>query len=89
MIGKILKELREEKEITQQQLADTIKISQSKIARYELNKSEPKASEIKKFCKFFNISADYLIGIENEFGIKEEFEYTDGTHQIKHKKERK
>ncbi len=61
MIGERIKELREEKGISQSALAKETGISQSKIARYELNKTEPKASEIKKFADFFDVTADWLI----------------------------
>ena len=39
--GAILKELREEKNLSQLQLSRLVDISQSSIARYELNQAEP------------------------------------------------
>lgn len=66
-LGEKLKDLREEKELSQMKLSKLIDITQPAIARYELNITEPKASDIKKFCLFFGITSDYLIGLENDY----------------------
>ena len=62
--GTLLKELREEKELSQMELSKQIDITQSSIARYELNKTEPKLTDIKKIAIFFDVSADFLLGLE-------------------------
>ncbi len=41
-------------------------LSQSAIARWELSQSEPTVSDIIVLCKFFNESADYILGIKDE-----------------------
>lgn len=69
-LGQRLKELREEKNISQMKLSKIIGITQAAIARYELDISEPRASDIKKYCLYFDISSDYLIGLEDETGSK-------------------
>lgn len=38
-------------------------ISQTKIAHFELQVSEPRASDIIKLAKFFDVSTDYLLGL--------------------------
>lgn len=58
-----LKELRSEKNISQMQLSLATGISQSAIARWELGKSEPTASALIILSKYFNESADYLLGL--------------------------
>ena len=65
-IGERLKELRNEKNLSQMELSKATGISQSSIARWELNKSEPTASDIIVLAKFFGESADYLLGIIND-----------------------
>ena len=60
-----LKELREEKGLSQMKLAKETGLSQSSIARWELSQSEPTASDILVLCKFFNESADYILGIKD------------------------
>ena len=46
-------------------ISNKVDISQSDIARYELGKTEPKASDIIKFAEFFCVSADYLLGLSD------------------------
>ena len=65
-IGERLRELRSEKNLSQMELSKATGISQSSIARWELNKSEPTASDIIVLAKFFGESADYLLGIIND-----------------------
>ena len=61
--GTRLKELRQLKNISQMQLSIMTGISQSAIAKWELNKTEPTASALITLSKFFDESVDYLLGI--------------------------
>lgn len=70
--GKKLKEIRENKKLSQLELSKKIDITQSSIARYELEQTEPKLSDIIKICTFFEITADYFIGLEDETGAKKQ-----------------
>lgn len=65
-----LKEIREEKGITQTMLAKAIGTSQRNIGRWESGSNEPAYSFIMKIAKFFNVSTDYLLGLEDDFGAK-------------------
>lgn len=49
--------------MSQMALSNATGISQSAIARWELGKSEPTASAIITLSKFFNETADYLLGL--------------------------
>ena len=60
-----LKELREEKNLTQYELSKQIGISIACINRWEKNLRIPNIDSIIILCKFFNCSADYLIGLED------------------------
>lgn len=62
MIGKRLKELREEKELNQEEFAKILNISRSSIGMYESGKREPSDELKKQMADFFNCSVDYLIG---------------------------
>lgn len=62
-IGQRIKELREELGLSQMALSNATGISQSAIAIWELGKSEPTASAIITLSKFFNETADYLLGL--------------------------
>lgn len=63
--GKILKELREERGLSQMDLANATAISQSAIAKWELGKTEPSASALIVLSKFFGETVDFLLGLEN------------------------
>ena len=62
--GEKIKLLREEKEINQTQLAKEIHMTQRKISYIECNKYEPSIRDIVELCRFFDVSADYLLGLE-------------------------
>lgn len=64
-IGDRIKQLRDEAGLSQMELSEKIGLSQSAIARYELNKTEPKASDIIRLSEFFGVSADYLLGLSD------------------------
>lgn len=57
-----LKKLRNEYNISQQQLADVIGVSQQSINKYENHNIEPDIETLKMMAKFFNTSIDYLVG---------------------------
>lgn len=57
-----LKELRLEKGISQQILADSIGVSQQSINKYENHAVEPSIETLVLFADFFEVSVDYLIG---------------------------
>ena len=58
-----IKELRLENNLSQQSLAKEINVSQKAIDFWEKGINEPKASYVIKLAKFFNVSADYLLGL--------------------------
>ena len=60
-----LKDARTEKGLSQQQVAEAIGVTRSAYSNYEQGIREPDLNTLKKICMFFNISSDYLLGIEN------------------------
>ena len=68
--GEKIRELRREKKLTQKELAQILDNAQSAITYWEANKQEPTISALKKLCLFFDVSADYLLGLEDETGAK-------------------
>lgn len=62
MFSENLKILREKKQMTQQQLADKLKISRSTIGMYENGSREPDFETLELIADFFNINMDRLIG---------------------------
>lgn len=59
-----IKELREEKGLSQTQLAAELGLNQRTISNYETGVLEPNIQTIKKICKYFGVTAGYLLEIE-------------------------
>ncbi|MDE7453806.1 MAG: helix-turn-helix domain-containing protein [Clostridia bacterium] len=74
-----LKELRTEKQLSLDRLGKIIGVSDTAIMKWEQDKSEPTALNIKQLAIFFNTSADYLLGLEDESGGKTYGKYHIGT----------
>lgn len=62
-IHEILKGLREDKDLTQQNLADLLKIGRTMYRRYETGETEIPVRHLKTLCMFYGVSADYLLGL--------------------------
>lgn len=65
-----IKELRKEKGLTQKQLALLLNKSETGLASWEQGLSEPSVNDIRLLCMIFDVSADYLLGLEDESGAK-------------------
>ncbi len=60
-----LRELRIEKGLTQKEVAAALEISVSCYGGYEQGYREPDLKTLIKICKMFEISSDYLLGLED------------------------
>ena len=67
--GNILKKIRQENNLTQEELAKKINTSRSNIANYENDKNMPSLDMLDKLSKIFDCSIDYLLGKTNENAI--------------------
>jgi len=65
ILGDRLLELRTIKNIGQNQLAKELGMGNSSISYWENGLKEPSASSIWKMAQYFNVSADYLLGLED------------------------
>lgn len=63
-ISQRLKELRQEKGVSQKEVAHRIGVTVSAYSNYEQGIREPSIEIIKKLCKFYDVTADYLLGME-------------------------
>ena len=68
--GDKVRNLREDKDLNQSELGQALNMTQRKISYIECGKSEPSVEDIIAFCHFFKVSADYLLGIPNEYKRK-------------------
>ena len=57
-----LRELLDEKEITQKELSSRIGVSEVTVSRYLSGDRTPRTDVINSISNFFNVSADYLLG---------------------------
>lgn len=62
-INEILRGLREDKDLTQQNVADLLQIGRTMYRRYELGETEIPLRHLKTLCLFYGVSSDYLLGL--------------------------
>lgn len=68
--SEIAKELRESKHLTQSQLAERLWVKKSIISAYETDARPPSLDMLIKYAKEFNVSTDYLLGIDSTKTVK-------------------
>lgn len=64
-VGEKIRNLREDNNLTQSALGKILNMTQRKISYIENNAYEPSIQDIIEICKFFNITADYLLGLSD------------------------
>ena len=68
--GEKVRNLREDADLNQTQLGEKIGLSQRKLSYIECGKYEPCIEDIVAICKFFSVSADYLLGLSDNMKRK-------------------
>ncbi|OLS02919.1 helix-turn-helix domain-containing protein [Tissierella creatinophila] len=63
ILGKRIKQLREENHLNQIELAKTLNISNTTLSQYETGQRVPSDDVKIKICKIFNVTLDYLLGV--------------------------
>ncbi len=61
-----MRNLREDRDLTQREVAKVINKSQQGYSHIEDGRAELKIEDLIKLCKFYEVSADYFIGIDEE-----------------------
>lgn len=77
--GIILKQERTERNITQEQLAKAIGISQQAISYYENDKNEPTIGICERIADYYGITLDELIGRDKDSNIHLDQRHNNGT----------
>jgi len=62
MIGDKIKELRTNKDISQEKLSEHLGVTKNAISSWENNRTEPSSDMIKKIAEYFHVTTDYLLG---------------------------
>ena len=73
--GNILKKIRQENNMTQDELAKKIDTSRSNIANYENGKNMPSIDILEKIASLFNCTTDYLLGKTDIRNIEDDFKF--------------
>ena len=63
---KRISDLREDHEKTQQEIADILGTSQTMYARYERGANEMPIRHLITLCKYYKVSADYILGFSDK-----------------------
>lgn len=58
-----LTELRQDRDLEQKDIAKILNCQQSAISKYEQKRARYKVEDIIKLCLFYNVSADYILGL--------------------------
>lgn len=61
-----LRNIREDRDLTQAELGKILNKSQQGYNHIEAGRAELKIDDLVKLCRFYNLSADYLIGLTNQ-----------------------
>ena len=68
MLGARIKELREKKKMTQQELADYAGTTRATVSKWETGDSEPGATQLRLIAEALGVSVDYLCGNDASVG---------------------
>lgn len=63
---KRIRDLREDNDKTQQEIADLLGTSQTMYARYERGANEMPLRHLLKLCQYYRVSADYILGLTDK-----------------------
>ena len=71
MYGIRIRELRESRQLTQIELAKRLNSTQKQISKWETEYVEPNIFWLCSLATFFEVSIDFIVGLENESGTRE------------------
>ncbi len=58
-----IKDLREDRDLSQSEIAKVIKTSQQQYSKIEIGKSDISGEKLKLLAEFYNVSVDYILGL--------------------------
>lgn len=61
-----IRDLREDKDLNQTEIGKLLNTSQTVYSRYERNERPLPIEHLIQLCKFYNVSADYILGFTNK-----------------------
>ena len=60
-----MRNLRQDNDLSQKKVADMLGVAQTTYSQYELEKRPMPIDYLIALCKFYNVSADYMLGFSN------------------------
>ena len=63
---KTIRDLREDHDKTQQEIADVLGTSQTMYARYERGSNQLPIHHLITLCRYYGVSADYILGLDKK-----------------------
>ena len=64
--NEIIRELREDNDLSQQAVAEYLKTTQQVYSRYEKGINEMPIRHLIALCKFYNVTSDYILGLDGK-----------------------
>ena len=61
-----IRDLREDRDLTQMEIARVIKTTQQQYSKIETGKADISGEKLKLLAEFYNVSADYILGLTKE-----------------------
>ena len=61
-----LRDLREDRDLSQSEVAKVIQTTQQQYSKIETGKADISAEKLKRLAEFYNVSADYILGLTKE-----------------------
>lgn len=70
-----LKDIREDRDLTQKEVAEYLKITQQQYSLYENGKRTLPVDLLIELSKMYRLSTDYILGLSNDYTIKNDVNY--------------
>lgn len=86
---KKLRELRKEKGISMKAFGKDLGFAESTVSLYETGKREPDFETLKKFAEYYDVTTDYILGVDDSKHPKTETHQTETNDEPQSKLERK
>lgn len=72
IVGKRLKELREKKNLTQEELGKILNLNKSTISHYENDSRTPDLDKLERFANYYDVDLNYIVGLDNNCESKKQ-----------------
>lgn len=69
MFHSILRQLRTFRNLSQVQLAEKLSVTKQSVSNWENNNIQPSIDMLVKIAKYFSVSTDYLLGLEQRYEL--------------------